>query len=122
MDKNLYSVITPDITTDEVIITDTQISHIKKRHSEDYGRFIKYCISVIVKPDYILKANKPFSGVLLKEIVESQEHLYLVLRLKTSSDPMDYKNSVITFSKIKAKEWQRMLRNKKILYKRYDVK
>ena len=120
LDKKLYSIITPDITTDEVIITDTQIAHIRERHPEDYERFVKYGASVIEKPDYILEANKPFSGVLLKEIVESGEKLYLILRLKTSVEPDNFKNSVITFTKIKPKEWRRMLRNKKILYKMED--
>ena len=120
LDKKLYSIITPDITTDEVIITDTQIAHIKERHPDDYERFVKYGASVIEDPDYILEANKPFSGVLLKEIVESGEKLYLILRLKTSAEPGNFKNSVITFTKIKPKEWKRMLRNKKILYKMED--
>lgn len=42
----------------------------------------------------------------------------MVLRLITSKDNLDYKNSIITFMKIDDKEWNRLLRNKKILYKR----
>ena len=42
----------------------------------------------------------------------------MVLRLITSKDNLDYKNSIITFMKIDEKEWNRLLRNKKILYKR----
>ena len=120
LDKDLYRVITEDICSDEVIITDTQINHIQERHPDDYERFLKHGKDMVLNPDYIIEANKPFSGVLLKETVEKGEKLYLVLRLKTSVDPKDHKNSVITFTKIKPKEWRRMLRNKKILYKRVD--
>lgn len=120
LDKDLYRIITEDICSDEVIITDTQINHIQERHPDDYERFLKHGKDMVLNPDYIIEANKPFSGVLLKETVEKGEKLYLVLRLKTSVDPKDHKNSVITFTKIKPKEWRRMLRNKKILYKRVD--
>ena len=41
-----------------------------------------------------------------------------VLRLVTSADNTEYKNSVITFMKIDEKEWNRLLRNKRILYKK----
>ena len=41
-----------------------------------------------------------------------------VLRLVASTDNTEYKNSVITFMKIDEKEWNRLLRNKRILYKK----
>lgn len=36
IDIEIYNCITKDITTDEVIITDKQIDHIKNRHPNDY--------------------------------------------------------------------------------------
>lgn len=42
----------------------------------------------------------------------------MVVRLVTSCDNPEYKNSIITFMKIDEKEWKRLLRNKKILYKK----
>lgn len=45
-------------------------------------------------------------------------HFQLILRLKTSSDPQNYKNSIITFLKIDQRKWEKYLRNKKILYSR----
>lgn len=36
IDKNIYKCITTDIVTDEVIITDERIQHIKERHPNDY--------------------------------------------------------------------------------------
>lgn len=37
--RDIYKCITNDITTDEVIITDERIMHIKERHPSDYERF-----------------------------------------------------------------------------------
>ena len=42
IDKNIYKCITEDIITDEVIITDERIQHIRKRHPNDYERFYSY--------------------------------------------------------------------------------
>lgn len=39
IDREIYKCITEDIRTDEVIITNNQIQHIKDRHPEAYERF-----------------------------------------------------------------------------------
>jgi len=56
--------------------------------------------------------------LILKEIREADEVFKTVLRLITSKDNPEYKNSIITFMKIDEKEWNRLLRNKEILYKK----
>ena len=118
LNKSIYSVITNNITTDEVIITQKQIQHIKDRHPEDYDFFAKYGAITIEKPDYILEANKPLSAMILKEIEENGSKIKLILRLKTSTDAADLKNSVITFQKVNDKRYNRYLRNGKILYRK----
>lgn len=92
IDIEIYNCITKDITTDEVIITDKQ-------------------------PDYIIEANKPFTALILKEIQIDNKKFKTVVRLATSNDTPSYKNSIITFMKIDDREWNRILKNKKILYK-----
>lgn len=42
INKNIYKCVTEDITTEEVIITDNQINHIKNRHPNDYENFSSY--------------------------------------------------------------------------------
>ena len=118
IDKNLYSVVTPDIRTSEVVITAKQIGHIKERHPNDYERFAGYFEKILTEPDYILEANKPNTALILKEIEEAGEVFKLILRLQTSSDPEEFKNSIITFMKTGKQEWNRLIKNKKILYKR----
>lgn len=118
IDKKIYRCVTPDIATDEVIITDTQIKHIQERHPNDYERFSTYFNRIVSEPDYIIRANRPNTALILKEIREADEVFKTVLRLITSKDNPEYKNSIITFMKIDEKEWNRLLRNKEILYKK----
>ncbi|MDR2166682.1 MAG: hypothetical protein LBE35_02370 [Clostridiales bacterium] len=105
------------ILTDDVIITEKQIIHIKVRHPGDYELYAKYIPEILEKPDYIIEANKPDTAVLLKEFEENGLRFQLVLRLKAAYDPKSRQNSIITFMKIRRKEWNRLLNNKNILYK-----
>lgn len=118
IDKDIYKCVTKDIVTDEVIITDERISHIKERHPNDYERFCGYMKEIVEDPQYIIETGKPNTALILKEFVDGNERFKTVLRLITSHDNPEYKNSVITFMKINDKEWNRLLRNKVILYKK----
>lgn len=118
IDRDIYKCIAEDIVTDEVIITDNQIQHIKERHPNDYEQFSKYFKEIIENPDYILKSNMPNTAFLLKHIINEEITAQLILRLQTSTDPDNYKNSIITFLKISQRKLDKYLRNKKILYRR----
>lgn len=117
IDIEIYNCITKDITTDEVIITDERIQHIKEHHPNNYEQYYSYMRSIIENPEYIIEANKPNTALILKSFSNSNETFKTVLRLITSSDNSKFKNSIITFMKINEKEWNRLLKNKKILYK-----
>jgi len=118
IDRNLYKVITKDITTDEVVITDNQIQHIKERHPNDYERYSSYIPEIIGNPDYILEDKNPNTALILKEITDTDvnERFQLILRLHTSNDVQGRKNSVITYLNINKSRYEQYLRNKKILY------
>lgn len=118
INKNIYKCVTEDITTEEVIITDNQINHIKNRHPNDYENFSSYFSDILSDPNFILEANKPNTAFILKQITENDLTVQLILRLQTSQDPKGYKNSIITFLKIDIKTWNKYLRNKKILYRK----
>ena len=117
IDIEIYNCITKDITTDEVIITDERIQHIKEHHPNNYEQYYSYMRSIIENPEYIIEANKPNTSLILKSFSNGNETFKTVLRLITSSDNSKFKNSIITFMKINEKEWNRLLKNKKILYK-----
>lgn len=118
IDREIYKCITEDLRTEDVIITDERIQHIKERHPNDYERFCGYLTQIVEKPDYIVETNKPNTALVLKEFTYGSEQFKTVVRLTTSCDNPDFKNSIITFMKINEKEWSRLLRNKLILYKR----
>lgn len=117
IDVETYKVVSPNIRTREVIITEERIRHIQQRHPDDFERYAVYLKELIEAPDYILEANKPNTALILKEIVAAGERFQLVLRLSVADDQPEYKNSVITFLKIDKKRFGRYLRTKKILYK-----
>ena len=118
IDKRIYKCITEDIITEDVIITDERISHIKERHPEDYEFYSEKIKIAVTDPDYILEANKPNTAFVLKSINTKDRNIQLILRLVTSADNPDLKNSVITFLIVSDKKWNKYLRNKKILYKK----
>lgn len=117
IDIEKYRVVTDKIRTDEVIITDERIAHIKERHPNDFERYEKYIADIIKNPQYILEDKSPSTAVILNEYIEDNEKFRLILRLAMPSDPASYKNSIITFMEISERKFKKYLRNKKILYK-----
>ena len=117
IDRNIYQCITKDIRTEEVVLTDERIQHIREHHPNDYERFGKYFSEIISSPDYIIEANRPNTALILKSIKVANEQFKTVMRIATSFDNPEYKNSIITFMKTDEKEWRRLIKNKKILYK-----
>lgn len=118
LDMELYRCVSPDIRTGEVIITEERIEHIVRHHPGDYERFFAYIPEALLRPDFILEDTRPDTAMVLKQIKEEGEYFRLALRLATPTDNPAYKNSVITFLKIREKEWKRLVRNKTVLYKR----
>ena len=116
IDLTIYSCVSPDITTDVVIITDERIRHIQSRHPLDYERYHEYIKSILEDPHYIIEDNKPNTAFILKEFVEDQQRFRLILRLHTTRDVPGRQNSILTFQYIKEREYQRLIHNKKILY------
>ena len=117
INRDVYKCVTEDIVADEVIITNERINHIKERHPHDFERFSSYIANAIEAPDYILESNMPNTAFILKTIREGNSNIQMILRLITSTDDSNLKNSVITFLKISDKKYKKYLRNKKILYK-----
>ena len=116
LNRKIYSCITEDIVTDEVIIIDNQIEHIMERHKDSYEEIIDFLEDVITDPDYIIKDKRKYTGLLIKQVKINDYHVQLVLRLCTSEDEPGYKNSVISCWEISNNRLQNYLRNKTILY------
>lgn len=120
LDIEKYSCVTEGITTDEVIITDERMAHIEDHHPGDYEQFSPYLPEIIVDPDYIIRDDRQNTAIVLKEVfdLKNQKYVRVALRLATISDNPEYKNSILTLMKIRKQEYNRLVKNKEVLYKR----
>lgn len=118
LDWEIYSCITSDIVTDEVIITDEHIQHIIEKHPGDFERIRPFLQAALKAPDYILADKNPNTALVLKMIEEDGLRIQVVLRLHTLSDAKGFKNSIISAWEVSESRWNNYLRNKNILYSR----
>lgn len=118
IDREIYKCITDDIVTDEVIITDNQIQHIKDRHPDSYLKCIENLKSALEEPDLIIQDKHKNTGLVVKRLDAEEGHTQIVLRICTSEDPEGYKNSIISSWEISEKRLQNYLRNKQVLYRK----
>lgn len=118
LDWEIYDCISRDHVTDEVIITEEQMVHIWERHPEAYIDTMHYVRDILDNPDYIFRDKRHNTGLVVKKIQNDGDSSLLVLKIVTSDDKKDYKNSVITSWKITEKRLNNYLRNKDIIYKK----
>ena len=118
LDWTIYDCISSNHITDEVIIAEEQMIHIRERHPEAYIDTIHYVREILDDPDYIFKDKRPNTGLVVKKIFNNEENSLPVLKIITSDDNKDYKNSVITSWKITEKRLNNYLHNKEIIYKK----
>lgn len=121
LDRSIYSCVSEDIVTDEVVLNAERIVHIEDHHPMDFERYGHYIQRMIEQPDYIIETDREKTAFVLKEFNMDERQFRLILRLHTATDDPDYQNSVITFQYVRKKEYERLIRNKKVLYKRPDL-
>lgn len=120
IDKEIYKCITTDRdgVTEEVVITDKQIKHIKERHLYDYKKVMPYISETLEEPDYIISNKHKDTGLVIKSIMNKKKYLLIVLKICSSKKRTGYKNSIISFWTINERRLQNYLKNREILYKR----
>lgn len=97
------------IQTDEIIVTNERIDHIKERHPEDYDLFEKYGEESVSSPDLIIKDIKHQGTVfMVKELPET--NLNVVVRVVLETDDSKLKNSVMTFYRIREKNLKKLIK------------
>ena len=105
------------IQTDEIIVTNERIHHIKERHPEDYSLFEKYGQESVASPDLIVKDIKNVGTVfMIKKLPET--NLNVVVRVVLETDENGLKNSVMTFYRIREKNLKKLIEKNGILYKK----
>lgn len=115
INRAIYKFVETDITTDEVIISDERILHVKERHPNDYERYFECIKDMVENPQRIIETPKPHTAFIIKKY-EDLGCFRLIVRLHTSEDKPEWKNSIITFQHIHEKEFRRLKENKKSLY------
>ena len=105
------------IQTDEIIVTNERIDHIKERHPEDYDLFEKYGVESVSSPDLIIKDIKHQGTVfMVKKLPET--NLNVVVRVVLETDDSKLKNSVMTFYRIREKNLKKLIEKNGMLYKK----
>ena len=111
-------IVSGQILSDEVIITDNQIEHIIERRGKQFYDEFKSCFEEIVAdPDYIFKDAKENTAFVSKEYNHKGKVVNVVLRLVVEGDNPNYKNSIITAIGENKKRFAQRLRNNTPLYK-----
>ena len=105
------------LKTDEIIVTSERISHIKKRHPDDYSLFKELGKTVVENPDIIIKDQKNKNTVfMVKKLANT--NLNAVVKLVLDKDETNYKNSVMTFYRIRQSNLNKLQSKNKTLYKK----
>lgn len=121
IDRNKIGIYKNKIVTDDVILSDERIKHIKEHHPGDYEKYAKYISRIIDNPDYILVDNKNTDTLLfLKRIEEEQKNVQIVIKLNTNKLNYRIKNSILTLWKIKDSTYKQLIRNKENIWKKLD--
>ena len=75
------------IQTDEIIITNERIMHIKERHPEDFELFNKYGTESVRHPDMIIKDEKHTETIfMIKKLPGTNLNVVVRVVLETDED------------------------------------
>ena len=119
LDKTIYKRITDNLTTDDVIITDERIQHIKKRRGAEFlDKYKEYFSIILSDPDYIFHDNRPNTVIVCKTIEKDECAINIILRLAVEGENPAYKNSVLTAIRENKRRFEQRLRNNRPIYKK----
>lgn len=106
-----------NIQTEDIIVTNERIAHIKERHPEDYELFKIFGADSVQNPDYIIEDRKHDGTVfMVKKLPDT--NLNVVCRLALSTDEEGLKNSVMTFYRIRERNLRKLIEKNQLLYKK----
>ena len=117
--SNMLEAIYGALETNEIILTEEREAHIAERHGEkDVEALRCYGNVCIADPDYIIEDPSKAATVCFIREISQNHYLRLVVRLSLARDGTGRKNSIITAHTLSEKKLDKMLRNKKCIYKR----
>lgn len=105
------------IQTDDIIVTEERLKHIKTRHPEDYELFEKFGADSVSHPDAVIKDSKNAGTVfMIKKLPDT--NLNVVVRVVLETDDNGLKNSVMTFYRIRERNLKKLIEKNELLYKK----
>lgn len=105
------------IQTDEIVVTNERLSHIKVRHPEDYELFEQFGAESVASPDLIIKDTKNEGTIfMIKKLPDT--NLNVVVRVVLETDDNKRKNSVMTFYRIRERNLKKLIEKNGLLYKK----
>lgn len=105
------------IISDDIIVTSERIVHIKERHPEDYALFEQFGKIAIAEPDIIIRDKKNEGTAFMVKQMENT-NLNVVVRVVLETDNPNYKNSVMTFYRIRERNLKKLMEKNGVIYKR----
>ena len=83
IDRKLYACVSENIVSEDVVITDERVQHIRERHPEDFEKYARYMADMILHPHYIIEDEQPGTAFVLKRFSVDDVQFRLILRLHT---------------------------------------
>ena len=83
IDKNKIGKFKDKIVTEDVILSEERIKHIKEHHPGDYEKYNKHIKAIIEDPDYVLVDNKNIDTLLyMKKLVNERKKYTSCIKIK----------------------------------------
>ena len=120
LNPEIYRCISSDFINREVVITEKRIDHVKEGHPESFDYVMGCLKDTLENPDYIIRDVHPNTGLVIKKFSEGEKAVQIILKLTVDYNKPEYKHSIISVWAISQRRLESYLRNKDILYKRYD--
>lgn len=103
------------LQTNELIIMDERLEHIRERHPEDAALFEQYGAEAALDPDQVLVDEKHAGTVFMVKHLPGT-NLNVVTRLALDIDDTGRKNSIMTFYRIRDRNLQKLINKSEVLY------
>jgi len=122
IDKEKLGKLKEKIISEDVILTDERIIHIKEHHPGDFENYSIYINEIITSPDYIINDNRNIDTILyIKKIKSNNKNIQIIVKLNTNLKEKNKQNSILTIWKIKDKNYNKLIKNKEILWRNLDI-
>ena len=116
-----------DLKPQNINVWSTRIEEHCEKHKDEYSSITSYnqaikSIPLIInEPDYILDDKDSINTLLiLKSIEEENIKIQVVIKLNVDTNEQNRYNSVITFYRVRERNYNSIIKNNQIIYTKID--